>query len=108
MPRLTRIGASARPCNELSAVPAEIIAPSASRADPGMPSPLPPGAERCGGLVQRPGTSRLMDRSGIEQLDRNGEPRRLRQACVGGQEWTANNFRQGDIRRVVRGEVGTP
>ena len=108
MLRLTRIGVSARPCNELSAVRAEIIAPSASRAGPGMPSPLPPGAEWCSGLVRRFGTSTLMDHSGIEQLDRNGEPWRLRQACVGGQEWTADNFRQGDIRRVVRGEVGTP
>ena len=61
-----------------------------------------------GGLVQRFGTSRLVDRSGIEQLDRDGEPRRLRQACVGGQEWAADNLRQGDIRRIVRGEVGTP
>ena len=61
-----------------------------------------------GGLVQRFGTSRLMDHSGIEKLDRNGEPWCLRQACVGSQEWTADNLRQGDIRRVVRGEVGTP
>ena len=67
-----------------------------------------PGHQRCDGLVQRLGTSGLMDHSGIEQLDRYGEPRRVRQAYVGGQEWTADNFRQGDIRRVVRGEVGTP
>ena len=66
------------------------------------------GQNGAAGWYSALGSSRLMDHSSIEQLDRNGEPWRLRQACVGGQERTADNFRQGDIRRVVRGEVGTP